>query len=202
MAARHLPLTRAVIEQLDASPSVIYALNGSLRIIFCNAAWDRFAERNGGDCCRRERVIGTDVTAVIAEPLRSLYADAFNRVINSQRQWEHDFECSSAAAIRFFHMRVLPLPERHLLIENSVMVERPHDPHRLRMPPIETMYTDSQGAILMCAHCRRTRRNSPVAAVWDWVPDFVDTLPQQTCQGLCEVCRVYYFGDGLRTAVG
>lgn len=200
MAARHSPVTQAAIEQFDASPSVIYVLDGSLRVVYCNTAWDRFAEKNAGGRCRREGVIGTDVTAVIAGPLRSYYTNAFNRVLKSQRPWEHDFECSSTEASRFFHMRVLPLPERHLLVENSIKVERPHDPHRLRMPPIETMYTDSQGTILMCGHCRRTRRNSNIAALWDWVPEFIENLPQHTCQGLCENCRAYYFGsETLRT---
>lgn len=196
MIVRRPFLTKAVIEQLDASPSVAYVLNGSLRIIYCNAAWDRFAEKNGGGPSRRERVIGTDVTSIIAGPLRSYYADAFHRVIKNQSPWEHDYECSSAQARRFFHMRVLPLPKRHLLVEHSIIVERPHDPHRLRMPPIETMYTDSQGAILMCAHCRRTRRNSNLAGDWDWVPDFVENPPQQVSQGLCENCQAYYFGSG------
>jgi hypothetical protein len=182
-------------EQFEASASVVYALDSSLCIVYCNAAWDRFAERNSGDSCRRERVLGTDVTTVIAGPLQSFYSGAFNRVLETHSAWEHDYECSSSESSRFFHMRVLPLANRHLLIENSILVERPHDANRLRMPPIETMYRDSNGDIAMCAHCRRTRRTSQTAPFWDWVPDFVDNLPPRTSSSLCENCRAYYF-DG------
>lgn len=195
MAAKLSSLTKAVIEQFEASSSVIYVLDHSLRIVYCNAAWDRFAERNGGDSCRRERVVGADLPAVIADPLRLFYTDGFRRVLTTQCPWEHEYECSSAESNRFLHMRALPLGKRHLLVENSVVVERPHDPQRLRMPPIETMYTDASGSILMCAHCRRTRRITQTAPVWDWVPDFVNNLPRRTSQGLCENCRAYYFGS-------
>jgi hypothetical protein len=194
MISSRSSVTKALINDFEASSSVIYALNDSLRIIYCNAAWDRFAEKNGGDGCRRERVIGTDVTSVITGPLRSFYLHRFTAVIENQWPWEHDYECSAVEARRFFHMRVLPWKNHHLLIENSLVVERPHDPHRLRMPPIETMYRNSQGSIVMCAHCRRTRRISPSTPIWDWVPDFVSNIPQRTSHGLCENCHAYYFG--------
>ena len=182
------------IDKLEANTSVIYALDASLRITYCNAAWDRFAESNGGDRLKREDVIGTDVMAIIAEPLQSFYSDGFNRAYESHEPWEHDYECSSPEVSRFFHMRVLPLANGHLLIENSLIVERTHDPERLRMPPIETMYRDSHGLIQMCAHCRRSRRIVQSAPVWDWVPAFVRDRPHQTSHGLCENCRAYYFG--------
>ena len=116
------------LKSLEADHSIIYMLSPDLRIIYCNKAWDEFAILNGGVGLSREAVLGTSISDVIAEPLKRFYEKAFDRAQKELKPWEHDYECSSPGLFRLFHMRVLPLANSYLLVENSLIVERPQSP--------------------------------------------------------------------------
>lgn len=97
------------LESIEAERSVIYVLGPDSRIIYCNKAWDEFASLNGGVGLNREASLEKFILNAIAEPLRSFYANVFAQAQKHLQPWEHDYECSSPALLRLFHMRVLPL---------------------------------------------------------------------------------------------
>jgi hypothetical protein len=182
------------LESLEADHSIIYMLSPELRIIYCNRAWDEFASLNGGVELNRETVLGTPILEVIVEPLRSFYASGFAQAQKQLLPWEHDYECSSPDSFRLFHMRVLPLANSYLLVENSLQVERPHGPERPVMPAYPDSYLNEHGMLTMCSHCRRTRRiNTGAAPIWDWVPAFLTHAPGLVSHGLCPNCRAYFY---------
>lgn len=182
------------LESLDADHSIIYMLSPDLRIIYCNKAWDEFASLNGGIELSRETVLGTYILEVIAEPLRPFYANSFAQAQKQLRPWEHDYECSSPDSFRLFDMRVLPLANSYLLVENSLQVEKPHGLERPAMPPYSAAYLDECGILTMCSHCRRTRRiNTGAVPIWDWVPEFLTDPPGPVSHGLCPNCRAYFY---------
>jgi PAS domain-containing protein len=195
--AHFLRILRAAgisISDIETAPSIIYALDPDLRIIFCNRAWDNFARENGGRGISRVSVLGTQWLNVIPEPLRKFYADGAAEAQHTGKPWEHDFECSSPEVHRRFHMRVLPLPEGHFLIENSTRVETPH-PQNLDQDDPNFTHVDPYGIVTMCSHCRRVRRaDASQRRIWDWVPFFVRKAPARVSHGLCPTCCAYFYG--------
>jgi PAS domain-containing protein len=182
------------IENVEADTAIIYLLDPDLRIVYCNKAWDQFASLNGGTGLNRRAILGMSVLDVIAGPLRPFYENAFGHAKEEDRPWEHDYECSSLASYRLFHMRVLPLADSYLLVENSLRFERPHGSERPVMPADSALYLSKDGMLTMCAHCRRTRRIGTTSApVWDWVPSYLVEPPAPVSHGLCRNCHAYFY---------
>src|SRR5215472_88061 len=100
----------------ESDPDVTFALDRELRIIHCNAAWDRFAVENRGTTLLRPAPYGRSVLDVVPERLRNLYATAYRSVWVSRTPWHHHYECSSAETYRFLRMTVRPGSHRDLLI--------------------------------------------------------------------------------------
>lgn len=178
---------------LDQSEDVACVLDSELRFLYCNPAWDRFALANQGEKALRERVLGTALLDAVAEPLRRFFEHAFEATASSGKPFEFDYECSSAEYFRLFRMQILPLaPNGGFVVVHSLRVEEPHggpaefsDPER---------YRASDGLVVMCAHCRRTRRVAE-PATWDWVPAHLDDSSLRVSHGLCQICRVYLYRE-------
>jgi hypothetical protein len=179
---------------LEFDRSVIFVLDAKLRIVYCNRAWDTFARENDGYSNSRAWVLGTSWISVIPDPLKKFYSDGIAEIHRSGTVWEHDFECSSPESYRRLHMRVLPLPEFHLLFESSVRVEtgHPQDPET----DVENFtYVNQYGVVTMCSHCRRARRADPDQhKFWDFIPRFARKTPHMVSHGLCPNCCAYFYG--------
>lgn len=180
--------------EVEADHSIIFMLDPNLRIVYCNAAWDLFASRNNGVSLLRSAVSGTAVLDAIPEPLKSFYARHFAQVAAMGTPWEHDYECSSPDLYRLFHMRVLPLSDSYLLVENSLRFEEPHGPDRPSMPADPSLYLNKHGMLTMCSHCRRTRRVTSEHQ-WDWVQPYVGKPPGSVSHGLCLNCRAFFYPE-------
>jgi PAS domain-containing protein len=182
------------IENVEADTSIIYMLDSEMRIVYCNKAWDQFASVNRGSRFNRRAVLGMHILDVVAGPLKDFYENGFAQAKETGQPWEHDYECSSPASFRLFHMRVLPLTDSYLLVENSLRFERPHGPERPAMPVDSALYVSKGGMLTMCAHCRRTRRIGTTSApVWDWVPAYLVEPPGPVSHGLCRNCHAYFY---------
>jgi hypothetical protein len=182
------------IQTLQTDRSIIYILDAGSQIVFCNWAWDRFAFQNGGTRLDNLSVFGRSVLDVTPEPLQSFYSATYAAVRKTRQPHEHDFECSSPETFRFFHMRVLPIGGPYLCVENSLRIERAHDVDQECAQPVASRYVDQEGIVVMCCHCRRTRRSRNVGSDrWDWVPDFLNAPPGPVSHGLCEFCLRFFY---------
>jgi len=178
-------------EVLEQDQSVIFGLDSSLQIVYCNAAWDAFAAANGGCDLLRPAPLGHPLLNYIGGSLAGYYESAYRSVLQTSELWRHVYECSSASVYRKYAMQVLPMKRmRGLLVVNSLCVERPHEPARNGVRPLD--YRFANGMVVMCSHCRRTKR-SDGSEQWDWVPEHVATMPRNTSHGLCGVCFEYYY---------
>jgi len=170
----------SMIDGFEDDQSVIYLLDKNLRIVYCNKAWDESAEHNGGVHLRRIEQVGRRVLDSNAEPLKTFYRSAFERALAEHEPWDHLYECSTPGLYREFHMQVLPLQAPpHLIVVNSLVVEKPHQ--RIKRPPLTALYRTTGGVVTMCMHCRRTRRGEG-PDIWDWVPDFLASPPDDINQ--------------------
>ncbi len=182
------------LANLEEDRSIIYMLGPDLRILYCNKAWDEFATLNGVIGLNREAVLGKFILELIREPLKALYANGFAQAQYGLRPWEHDSEFSSSELFPHFHVRVLPLANSYLLVENSLIVESTQGSERPEVPSYPTSYLNDDGAFVMCSHCRRTRRiNTNEVQIWDWVPEVIMSPAGRVSHGLCRNCRAYLY---------
>ena len=181
------------VRSLELNPSVIYILDPGLRISYCNPAWNTFARQNGGKDLERELVVGKRCLDAVPDALREFYESEFMTAIQTQKPWEHDYECSSPEKYRFFHMRVLPLSSGHLLVENSLFTERPHEAGGISSGVDHSRYIDQNEFITMCANCRRVMAWNSEGKTWDWVPAYLISTPVPLSHGLCPTCLAYYY---------
>lgn len=180
---------------LEHDPAVIYVLDNDLRIIYCNAAWDRFAKNNGGSASvYRRNQLGSCVLDAIPRPLKPFFRDAYSKVLATGEAWAHEYECSSPTEFRRFQMNVQPAAQGGgLLVVNSLHEERPIAAAELAgLPAVAKTYANPHGLITMCSHCRRTAR-ADGSDVWDWVPDYLNRMPKSISHGLCAVCMALYY---------
>jgi hypothetical protein len=90
---------------------------------------------------------------------------------------------------------VLPFGKAGLLVEHSLLVDRPHQHPELA--GLEAHYRSPSGLILQCSNCRRFRRAD--AAVWDWVRVWISQMPRDVTHGLCAACVGFYWGARSRS---
>lgn len=193
MASRQDALFREIPQAiLDADPTVCFALDAQLRLVYCNPAWDRFALENGGSQLVSEQVIGRSILQGTSTDLTDFYRTLFTKALITQRPISHDFHCSSPEQERLMRMDVKPLRTSPMvLVGCSVRVE---NPHHGSAPPIERLYRDGSGFLTMCSNCRRSRRVGIKPDTWDWIPAFVEKMPDLVTHGLCTLCLEYYYG--------
>ena len=157
----------------------------------------RLARSNSRADSNSLSVLGRSVMDVTPESLHRFYTGVYSEARRTGRPSEHDFQCSSPEMFRLFHMRILPLGDPYLCVENSLSIERPHAGDPENAGPTSGRYLDDHGIVTMCCHCRRTRRVRGVGPPkWDWVPEFLNYPPGAVSHGLCLVCRRYFYpGD-------
>ena len=158
----------------------------SLRVLYCNPAWDAFARANGGtDRALGANVVGQDLLTFIPDVLHGFYADHLNTTLTGMGTWKHDYECSTPSEFRVFRLQACPLTdERELLLCHAPMLVRPHYRDAVRS-------LRRNGLVRMCSHCRRTSRNGGIGA-WDWIPEHLAHPPENRKDDLCESCAEYY----------
>ncbi|MBC7962985.1 MAG: hypothetical protein H7Y05_08580 [Steroidobacteraceae bacterium] len=183
------------LETLENDPNSIYGLSVGLALNYLNAGWFDFAKENQGEPAISERfVLGTYIGDAMSGSVRDYYLEAFQNVLQTGKVWHHDYECSSPEKFRIYHQSVYPLYNRQgLIIVNSLVKEHPLETDsRTPCQPIRNLYTQETGFITQCSNCRRvqlaTRQD-----VWDWVPAWVEQMPENTSHGLCQICFEYYY---------
>jgi len=164
-----------------------YVLSSDWRILHVNKGWTSFAENNGGLATLRRWPVGARIDDAFVDPLREFYRDAYQAALDTGERWEHEYECSSPTEYRKFRMFVYPVAGSHLLVVNSLIVERPHPGADHACDAVYTV----DGFLTMCANCRRTF--NPRTNRWDWVSAYVERMPARASHGLCPACIEFYY---------
>ncbi len=183
------------IADLDAHSGAIYGLWPDFKLAYLNPAWFCFARENGGEPrISAEWGLGKSVLTRMPPQLKKVFKANLKECLRSGKPWNHEYECSSATIYRKYHQIVYPLAKQEgLLIVNSLLVERPHDPKE--RPPRtadRSLYVDEKGFVCQCAYCRRVKNFKEVNR-WDWVPEWVKRFPEATSHSYCPTCFAHYF---------
>jgi hypothetical protein len=182
-------LPRATLED---DPGVSFVLDGELRLLYCNPAWDQFAVQDEEPHLCADHMLGKPVLEGTSGELFDYYRALYGEALRDRKPRDHDFHCSSPSLERLMRMHVYPLRNTAaLLITCSTRVQRPHSTSSEE--PIEGVYRNHHGVVVMCSNCRRTRRADKHPETWDWVSDFVMHQPARVSHGLCNLCLDYYY---------
>jgi len=183
------------LDQLNADPMTVYAVNPQYQLVFMNSAWNSFALANGaGPELLTEWTRGVCLLDALPEAVLGFYKKSYQKCMDSGQRWEHDYECSTATIYRKYHQVVYPLPGRSgLLIVNSLICEHQH-PVTEDGPANSSgaIYLDKSGTVHQCCHCRRVQVQNKLER-WDWVPAWVDKPFNPTSHGLCPTCLEHYY---------
>lgn len=177
---------------LEASQDILLGLTRDLRIAYLNPAWTAFARANDGEEIPEHWGLGASYLEAISEPrLREFYERRL-RDIAPEKPFRHEYECSSGATFRSFHLHAQVLPDgTSLLLVNTLVRLEPAASVLGPAPdPDPDRYRDPEGLIRQCAECRRTA--VPGSGRWEWVPSLLDRHQVQVSHGLCEVCIQVY----------
>jgi hypothetical protein len=166
-----------------------------LRIAYVNPAWQRFAERNGGQGVRSRWSEGARLLDAIPDTLRAFYERHLKLCLDYRQTWISEYDCSSPTKYRVFRMSVRPVGHGEgLMVLHTCLLQCPHhdiEPDRVPRP---ARYVDPDGLIHQCVHCRRVRRVGQ-AEHWDWIPEWVEHVPLNASGGLCPACLATRYPD-------
>lgn len=178
-------------ETLEKNPCSIYGLTKDLSLNYFNPSWFQFSQANGGEPDISERFgLGTYVGETIVGPAKDYYLEVFKGILQTGKVWHHDYECSSPDTFRMFHQSVYPLYSREgLLIVNTLVREHSHK-NKVCLP--DEVYLQKTGFISQCCNCRRVQRGDN-EEIWDWVPAWVESMPENTSHTFCQLCYEYYY---------
>ncbi len=187
------------LNELETTTDTVYGLSPDLCLSYMNPGWFRFAQENAGEPdISRSWGLGRPIFDSIPAELHSFFRTLYENVLNASPLKDrfpasYEYECSSAETYRRFAMLVYPLSGKGLLVVNSPILARPHDPAtRPAHDPDVKIYADVHGMIHQCAHCRRIE-NISVKGRWDWVPEWVKRIPPRTSHTLCNYCYEIYY---------
>jgi len=188
----HIPLS-----VLEEEESIIFVLDRSFNILFCNPAWDEFFKANGGQGpYSSDSVLGTSIFDVTPKILEPFYYSLFHEARISKDPVEHQYECSSPTEYRLMRMRILPL-SRGFIVVNEYLITK-----RRNMKSFddidEAAFKDRGNNVTMCSHCRRARRND---GRWKYVPRFVAMPPRKIKHRLCDLCHTYHYPNFADSSV-
>ena len=186
------------LDALDAQSCVTYGLRPDFRLSYLNSSWFRFAAQNGGEPEISDHWgLGTSIFRNMPTLIRDFYNLHYNKCLHTDGVWSHLYECSSDSVFRTFYQTAYSLDRGNgLLVTNSIVIERPHDP--LQRPVCaadDAAYRDKHGFLHQCSHCRRVQNLSEPMR-WDWVPEWVRRIPENTSHTFCPSCYGHYYPVG------
>ncbi len=176
---------------LEGSPDPSFALDSSMCLAYVNPAYLTFGCANGGiNSADTFTGIGIFVGNFMNEPLRQFYLNAYTMVMENNKTWSHDYDCSSPSLYRRFRQSAYPLPQKGIVVINHLIEERTHTASSGQ--PVKAIYLNKNGLIAQCSHCRKVRQ-SESNMQWDWVSEWVANPPSEITHSLCEFCADYYY---------
>jgi hypothetical protein len=177
-------------ERLDLRRDAACGVWPDFTIAYVNPAWLRFARANGADgefsssWCE-----GASFLDGIGGRLREFYRSHCQAVLDGGAPWMSEYECSSPKLFRLYSMEVRRVGEGEaLLVTHTRVVQCPHEQGVFLREPLDSApWKDEHGLVHQCVHCRRVRRAGE-AEQWDWVPQWVEHVPEFATGSLCPHC--------------
>lgn len=187
-------------ETIEKSPHSVFAVSSELKLIYFNQAWFEFAKENNGEPEISTRFhLGTPFEAGLSGLLKDFYIESYKAVMKEQKVWSHEYECSSSSNYRLYYQDVYPLKNGEgILIVNSLQIDRIIEDYFRQVSTFSiSNYLNSNGKIIQCSNCRKTKRKKQ-SGIWDWVPILVEEIHENINHSICPICYDYYWKRGTK----
>lgn len=187
------------LAELDEDSAVIFGLRRDFTLALLNEAWFQHARRSGATDGFFERYgLGARYLDALPELLADFFTTHVRSAMDSSRRWSFQYLCPASGVQRKFRMEVLPLDDGEgCLVTNALVVEEPHPDEVGADAGLLDAYVGDGGFITQCCHCRCTRHVDD-ASRWDWVPRYVDEMPELVSHGICPSCFAYFYPSNDR----
>ncbi len=185
---------------IETHPAPVYGVWKDLSLAYFNPAWFTFANENQGEpSISLEWKLGRNLLEAVTGHLKDFYADFFQACLqdgeNPLRPNQFLYECSSPEIYRRYLMTLYPVGRKEgVLVVNALVQERPHAPSAVKQHEMHLSfyYNNANGIIHQCAHCRKVK-NVKENDRWDWVSEYVKTIPANISHDICPICLEYYY---------
>jgi hypothetical protein len=178
----------AWLSQFESTPELICVVDAEFKIVYCNPTWDAVAIANAAESATGDQLSGLSLIQFIPSALEYYYVKLLQRAREKREVVYAEYECNTPEMYRRFCMALTPIPRSPLLAIVHTLKDAgtiPYAPHL----PGDHNYGQGE-LVLMCAQCRRTKRLRENR--WDWVPEFVRSMPPHVGHGICEACAASY----------
>lgn len=175
------------------SEDSIFILDAQLQIRGYNEAYRSFALGNHGSDLLDRFPFGSELVTAIDDPhLATYYRASYYEVLKQGKPFHHEYECSSSTTFRKFFQTVYPLGNgKGLLTTNHLALSHTHERINITLNP---EHFNSNGFIVMCSHCRKTRNHArDPREQWDWIPSLIDQNHTDCSHTLCPYCLEHYY---------
>lgn len=180
---------------LENSKHSICGLSKDLNLTYFNPRWFQFLMENSIDKSDFNKFpVGTPIIEALSGDIKDFYIQNYKKVLATGEIWHHDYECSSSTEFRQFHQSVYPLKNGEgLIVIHSLKVNLPMDQtNRKPHAAIAKNYLQSTGFITQCSNCRKFQRLDN-QEIWDWIPEWVESMPENVSHSICPTCYDYYW---------
>jgi hypothetical protein len=179
---------------LEESKHTIVAVDETLMVTYVNSSWVQFANSNAYSELTQIPLGSSLIDSIAGRKIKDYYVTQYANILQTGEVWMHDYECSSRNEYRTFRQIAFPLKDgKGLILSNALRLKLPMQAtDRKAHDAIEEQYIQKTGFIIQCTNCRHTLR-ADNSDVWDWVPEWVDKMPNNCNHTICQTCYDYYW---------
>jgi hypothetical protein len=189
-------LNRIDFKTLENSKHSIYGLSEDLNLIYVNPEWINFAKENGvkGNVFKKIPLGQPITNAIFGECVKSFYTENYMKVLKTGKPWHHEYECSAVDEFREFHQNTYRIKDgKGLIIINTLTIHSPmKETGRKAYKVSDKRYLNTTGFLTQCSNCRCTQRANETN-IWDWVPEWVEKIPDNCSHSICPICFDYFW---------
>ena len=177
---------------LESSSRVVIGIWPDGTIGYVNPRFDSVAREAGADpAFASSWGVGANYFAACPEIVGARIRSRIAAVLESNAPQEFDYLCPTPHSSATHMVRFYPFAEsKALVLVHTLVREVPYPSSRLH-PPVIERYRSAAGIVTQCMHCRCVRvvGDTPV---WEFVPEFVERMPENTSHGICDPCLLHY----------
>lgn len=180
------------LESIKNSEDIICIVDSEMKLKAYNKAWENFAINNGGNKITQTYSLGSNITDVGEEPLKSFIKKKYREALALNKMFGFNYECSSKKLLRIFRLNAYPIwGKKGLVISHHLIKECAHTEKSI---DFNKQFVNGKGLIVQCMNCRKIRDPNNMNR-WLWVPSLLEKGIPNISHGLCCRCLDYYYPD-------
>lgn len=180
-------------KDLGNSTRVMIGLWQDGTIGYLNPRYEQVAREAGADAnFVNTWGLGTNYLAVCPGPIRKRLQALIETTLAQNAVRESEYICPSPTHKSTYRLAMYPFVKvKAVLLVHTLIRNFPFEASELHPPKYER-YQNAMGIVVQCMQCRCVRVASD-PTLWEFVPAYVERMPEDMSHGICDACLVHYF---------